>query len=96
MTKRFERAGSGWTRSAISIQASGSSGRAHRPDTRKHLYPRDPSLKNLLHPEGASTHATFAELWLGLAIAATIALMFIAIPLGVLPLFRHGRRSSDR
>ena len=38
MSKRLERAIAGWTRSAISIQASGYvKGRINRPDTRKHL-----------------------------------------------------------
>ena len=37
-SKRLERAKAQWTRSAISIQASGrAKGRINRPDTRKHL-----------------------------------------------------------
>jgi hypothetical protein len=38
MTERFERAISGWTQPAISIQASSRvDGCINRPDTRKHL-----------------------------------------------------------
>ena len=53
MSKRLERAKAKWTRSAISIQASGHvNGRINRPDTRKHLNLRAQLSKNLLHPKG--------------------------------------------
>ena len=52
MSKRLERAKAKWTRSAISIQASGHvNGRINRPDTRKHLNLRAQLSKNLLHPK---------------------------------------------
>src|SRR5580658_8701542 len=57
MSKRLERAKAKWTRSAISIQASGQvNGRINRPDTRKHLNLRAQSLEKPLASEGASTH----------------------------------------
>ena len=55
-SKRLERAKPRWTRSAISIQASGHvNSRIERPDTRKHLNLRtSASRKILLHPKGRS------------------------------------------
>jgi hypothetical protein len=54
VSRRLERALAVWTRSAISIQASSrDDGCINRPDTRKHLNPRNhPNQKNLLHPKG--------------------------------------------
>jgi hypothetical protein len=53
-SKRLERAKPNWTRSAISIQASGRmNSRIKRPDTRKHLNLRtSASRKLILHPSG--------------------------------------------
>jgi hypothetical protein len=46
MTERFERAISGWTQPAISIQASSRvDGCINRPDTRKHLNLRSQILE---------------------------------------------------
>ena len=54
VSRRLERALAVWTRSAISIQASSrDDGCINRPDTRKHLNPRNHATqKNLLHPTG--------------------------------------------
>src|ERR1700754_3619079 len=63
MSKRLERALAGWTRSAISIQASGSE-RPHQQagHTEAPVPARQRRSKNLLHPPGRP-HTDFQSGW---------------------------------
>src|SRR5665213_4225873 len=57
MSKRLERAKAGWTRSAISIQASGLvNGRIKQAGHTEAPEPARPTLETPLASEGASTH----------------------------------------
>lgn len=63
MSRRLERAKAIWTRSAISIQASSrDDGCINRPDTRKHLNPRNMPSKTSCIQRGVHTR-TFLLIW---------------------------------